>query len=327
MKIGFISFAHMHAHAYAEYVKKHPEAEFTAVWDANQAHGKEVATQYRVQFYEDLQTLLKSDIDAVIVCSENANHKEHVLMAAKHKKHILCEKPLATEIYDAKEMIEACEVNDVILQVAYPARFIPAVKKAKEMIEEGKIGEDIAGNATNHALRPGGGFVEKELAGGGSATDHIVHIMDVLRWMFNDEAKDVYAAFDTRFYDLDVEDCGSVIIEMESGLIVSIDPSWSRPKTYPTWGNVTMKFTGTEGTLYVDAFKQHALYYNDTDENIQEQPWADDMNEGLVHDFIDCVQTGRKPFITGKDGLRTLEVVKAAYQADTEKRSVTVKKH
>src|SRR5699024_10282379 len=162
--------------------------------------------------------------------------------------------------------IEACEVNDVILQVAYPVRFIPAVKKAKEMIEEGKIGEVIAVNATNHGLMPGGWFVEKELSGGGSATDHIVHIMDVLRWMFN---------------DADVEDCGSVIIEMESGMIVSIDPSWSRPKTYPTWGNVTMKFTGTEGTLYVDAFKQHALYYNDTDENIQEQPWADDMNEGL----------------------------------------------
>src|SRR5699024_3390459 len=95
----------------------------------------------------------------------------------------------------------------------------------------------------------------------------------------------------------------------------------------PTWGNVTMKFIGTEGSLYVDAFKQHALYYNDNGNNLQEQPWADDMNEGLISDFIDCVKTGRKPFITGEDGLRTLEVVKAAYQADSEKQNVTVNKH
>lgn len=327
MKIGFISFAHMHAQAYGEYVKNHPHAKFVAVWDADKARGKKAADQFGAQFYGDLDTLLQSDVDAVIVCSENANHKEHVIKAARHHKHILCEKPIATEIDDAKEMIRACEDNDVILQVAYPVRFIPAIKRAKKMIETGEIGDVIAVNATNHGQMPGGWFVERELSGGGSATDHIVHIMDALRWMFNDEAKAVNAEFDTRFYDIDVEDSGSVMLEMESGVLVTIDPSWSRPKTYPTWGNVTMKFIGTEGSLYVDAFKQHALYYNDTDNKLQEQPWADDMNEGLINDFIDCVETGRKPFITGEDGLRTLEVVKAAYQADSEKQKVTVTKH
>jgi len=327
MKIGFISFAHMHAQAYGEYVKSHPEAEFAAVWDADKKRGEKAAEQFGAQFYDDLETFLQTDIDAVVVCSENANHKEHVIKAASHHKHILCEKPIATEINDAIDMIRACEENGVILQVAYPVRFIPAIKKAKEMIDAGKIGDVIAVNATNHGQMPGGWFVERELSGGGSATDHIVHIMDALRWMFQDEAKNVYAEFDTRFYDIDVEDCGSVMLEMESGMVVSIDPSWSRPKTYPTWGNVTMKFIGTEGSLYVDAFKQHALYYNDNGNNLQEQPWADDMNEGLISDFIDCVKTGRKPFITGEDGLRTLEVVKAAYQADSEKQNVTVNKH
>src|SRR5699024_8482531 len=102
------------------------------------------------------------------------------------------------------------------------------------------------------------------------------------------------------------------------------DPSWSRPDTYPTWGNVTMKFTGKEGTLYIDAFKQHALYYNDHDGRIEEQPWGEDMNESMVNDFIDCVQTGRAPLITGEDGLRTLEVVKARYQSDAEQKHIYV---
>lgn len=317
----------MHAYAYAEFVHEHPEAELVAVWDADEARGSEVAEKYNACFYRDLDALLQSDVDAVIICSENAHHKEYVTRAADYKKHILCEKPIATNIEDAIQMIETCEANQVTLQIAYPVRFIPAIKKAKEMIEAGEIGEIIAVNATNHGQMPGGWFVNRELSGGGSATDHIVHIMDALRWMFQDEAKNVYAAFDTRFHNIDVEDCGSVMLEMKSGMVVTIDPSWSRPKTYPTWGNVTMKFIGTEGSLYVDAFKQHSLYYNDKAGNLEEQPWADDMNAGLINDFIDCVKTGRKPFITGEDGLRTLEVVKAAYLADEEKQVVTVDQH
>jgi predicted dehydrogenase len=174
---------------------------------------------------------------------------------------------------------------------------------------------------------PGGWFVEKELSGGGSATDHIVHIMDLLRWILNDEVKNVYAEFDTRFYDIDVEDCGLVMLELESGVIASIDPSWSRPKTFPTWGDVTMEIVGTEGALSVDAFKQHSLLYNDHDGKVQQQPWSEDMDEGLINDFIFCVKSKSKPSITGNDGIRTLEVVKAAYQSNDLKETVLLKRN
>ena len=89
----------------------------------------------------------------------------------------------------------------------------------------------------------------KSLSGGGAATDHIVHIMDLIRWILKDEVKSVYAELDTRFYDIDVEDCGMVTLELESGVIVSIDPSWSRPQTFPTWGDAIMNFVGTKGNL------------------------------------------------------------------------------
>ncbi|MGE8081284.1 Gfo/Idh/MocA family protein [Peribacillus loiseleuriae] len=326
MKVGMISFAHMHALSYAKYLVQHPEAELAGIWDDDQQRGNKMAKQFETEFYVDLDELLKTDIEAVIICSENVNHKEHVLKAASYKKQILCEKPIATEVEDAIEMINACCEHDVILQVAYPVRFAPAIQKMKEIIQSGKIGKVIAVNATNHGQMPGGWFIEKELSGGGSATDHIVHIMDLLRWILNDEVKNVYAEFDTRFYDIDVEDCGLVMLELESGVIVSIDPSWSRPKTFPTWGDVTMEIVGTEGALSVDAFKQHSLLYNDHDGKIQQQPWSEDMDEGLINDFIACVTSGRKPSITGIDGLRTLEVVKAAYHSNELKETVFLKR-
>lgn len=327
MKVGIISFAHMHASSYAQYLVAHPEAELAGIWDADSERGNKMAAQFKSDYYNDLDELLKTDIEAVVICSENANHKAHVLKAASYQKHILCEKPIATVEADAVEMISVCEQYGVILQVAYPVRFAPAIQKVKSVIDAGDIGEVIAVNATNHGQMPGGWFVDRKLSGGGSATDHIVHIMDLLRWILKEEVRSVYAEFDTRFYDIDVEDCGLVMLELESDVVVSIDPSWSRPKTYPTWGGVTMDIVGTEGSLSVDAFKQHSLFYNDRKGKIKQQPWAADMNQALVNDFIDCVKTGRKPTITGEDGLRTLEVVKAAYRSDEHKEKVLLSRN
>ncbi len=118
MKVGIISFAHMHAHSYVSCLQKHPDAQLIAVWDDNPRRGEKMAAAYQLDFYEDLQAFLLSGIDAVIICSENAKHKEHVIAAARAKKHILCEKPIATEIADACEMIQVCKEEGVMLQVA-----------------------------------------------------------------------------------------------------------------------------------------------------------------------------------------------------------------
>ncbi|GAB2567370.1 Gfo/Idh/MocA family protein [Gracilibacillus alcaliphilus] len=326
MKIGMISFAHIHASAYAHYLELHPEAEIAGIWDDDSTRGTEMAEKYNTDFYQDLAQLLAADIDAVVICSENVNHKQHVVAAAQAGKHILCEKPIATNIDDAKEMIDTCKQENVILQIAYPVRFSPVMQQVKQMIEAKEIGEVVAINGTNHGQMPGGWFIDKALSGGGAATDHIVHLLDVTRWLLQDEVKNIYAELDTKFHNIDVEDCGMVSIEMESGVIFTIDPSWSRPKVFPTWGDVTMEIIGTEGSLTVDAFKQHFLLYNDQAQNVQQLPWVDDMDQVLIADFIECVQMNRQPSITGEDGLRALEAVKGAYQAAAANRVVTLER-
>jgi UDP-N-acetylglucosamine 3-dehydrogenase len=324
VKIGIISFAHMHALSYAKHIKNNHGVELYGVWDEDVNRGADMASQFNCQYFSDLDCFLDSPIDAVIVCSENAKHRDHVISAARAKKHILCEKPIATEVEDAKAMIEACEEENIILQIAYPVRFAPAVQEVRQLVRSGAIGEVIAINATNHGQMPGGWFIDKTLSGGGAATDHIVHVMDLIRWILNDEVRYVYAELDTRFYDIDVEDCGIVTLELDSGTIVSIDPSWSRPSTFPTWGDVMVEMVGTKGTLSVDALKQHSVFYNNREGKVQHLPWGDDMDQGLIDDFIQCIKQDRKPSITGEDGLRTLEVVKAAYQSNESKQVVTL---
>jgi UDP-N-acetylglucosamine 3-dehydrogenase len=319
-----ISFAHMHAFTFAKNLLDDPEVEIKAIWDEDPDRGTEMAKTFNCQFIKDLDQLLALDIEAVVVCSENKKHKEHVIAAARAGKHILCEKPIATEVEDAKAMMDACEKYGVILQIAYPVRFVPAIQRTRELIRTGAIGEVVAINATNHGQMPGGWFIEKELSGGGAATDHIVHVMDLIRWIIKDEVKNVYAELDTRFYSIGVEDCGIVTLELESGVIVSIDPSWSRPKTFPAWGDVLLEFVGTKGTLTVDAYKQHSTYYNDSEGKVQHLSWADNMNKGLIDDFLQCIKEKGTPSITGEDGLRTLEVVKAAYESNKQKKVVSL---
>jgi hypothetical protein len=87
MKVGIISFAHMHAHSYALQLNHHPAATLSAIWHADEDQGQEIANRYNTSFYPELADLLQSDLDAVIVCSENAKHKDHVIAAARAGRH------------------------------------------------------------------------------------------------------------------------------------------------------------------------------------------------------------------------------------------------
>jgi UDP-N-acetylglucosamine 3-dehydrogenase len=309
-----ISYAHMHAYTYSEMLAKHPEARLTAIWDADEERGTAAAAQYGASYYSSLGDFLNEPLDAVIVCSENANHMEHVIAAAKAGKPVLCEKPIATNAVDAERMIKACCEANVFLHVAFPVRYSTAVIRAREHIRSGSMGRILAIRSTNRGKRPGGWFLDPALAGGGAAADHVVHLTDIFRWLTGDEVKRVYAELDTRFtVGTEVEDCGLVLLELESGIIASIDPSWSIPLAYPAWGDLTMEIVGTKGTLSLDLYRQSSRWYAGDSQETQLLPWLDNLDEGLIGDFIVRVQNKLSPAIPGEDGLKTLQVVHACY--------------
>ncbi len=318
MKAGIISFAHMHAHDYAAQLIAHPDAELAAVWDADEKRGRAAAEKYGAAYVAELERFLALPIDAVVVCSENARHKEHVVAAARAKKHILCEKPIATSTADAEEMIRVCREEGVALRIAFPVRHATAARLARDRIRAGELGRVLAVRSSNRGKRPGGWFADPALSGGGAAADHTVHLTDAIRWMLDDEVRRVYAELETSFSDDGaVEDCGVVLLEMRSGTIVSIDPSWSMPDAYPTWGDLTMEIVGERGTLTLDLFRQSSRWYAAGSAETAWLPWMDDLNEGLIREFVEGVRDGRPPEIAGEDGLRTLEVVEACYAART----------
>lgn len=325
MKIGIISFAHMHAYSYADSLEKIPKVELSAIYDDNQERGKKAAKSYGAAFYDNLDDFLAADFEAVIITSENSKHKEHVLKSAAAGKHILCEKPIATTVSDAEEMIKVCKEHEVILQIAFPVRFCDAIVEAKKRYDQKELGEIKAFITTNRGKNPGGWFVDKEMSGGGAVLDHTVHMVDIVRWFMGVEVRKVHAEIDTMFSDIKIDDAGIINLEFENGVFMTHDCSWSKNITYPTWGDVTMEIIGSEGTLTMDAFKDHFVSYHDEGNPSRELFSGSNMNLALINDFVDCVREGREPSITGYDGLKVMEIALAAYDSFEKKSVVEIK--
>src|SRR5579871_5113829 len=110
VKIGMMSFAHMHAGSYAHAIVTRPDTEMVGIADHDPARAQAMARQFGTQAFESYEALLAAPgLEAVVVCPENARHRALVEMAAQAGKHVLCEKPLATNKEDGEAMIAACK--------------------------------------------------------------------------------------------------------------------------------------------------------------------------------------------------------------------------
>lgn len=323
MKVGIISFAHSHAFSYAEALTQLDGIDLLGIADENETRGKKVANQFDTVHFSDYEDLLNQPIEAVIVTSENCNHYEHVTAAARKGKHILCEKPLAHTLKDAQAIIDVCKENNVQLQTAFPVRYNTPVLKGKKIIDSGQLGNIVAIKGTNRGTNPGGWFVDPQKAGGGAVIDHTVHIVDIIRWYTGAEVKEVYAEVGNLISDYNIDDCGLLTMEFDNNMFATLDCSWSKNKSYPTWGDVTLEVVGTRGTLTVDAFGQKTNVYNN--DGVHWDFWGDNMDRDLVEDFISSVRNGRDPSITGEDGIKALSVAIAAYNSSKKQEPIKVK--
>jgi UDP-N-acetylglucosamine 3-dehydrogenase len=319
VRVGIVSFAHVHSPAYAAVLRDLEAADFVGITDEDAGRGAEAADLFGVRFFDGAASLFE-EVDAVVVCSENRNHARDVIPALKGGVHVLCEKPISTRVEDARAMIQASETSGSQLRTSFPVRYLPSMVRARELVRGGALGRVLAINGTNHGQIPGGWFLAPELAGGGAVMDHTVHLADILRWMFDVEVKSVYAEIDSFFGAGETDDAAILTLELEGGPVAdgafaTIDPSWSRGEGYPTWGDVTLRIAGTSSVLDVDPFAKPLRTF---DHETGVPSWSymgEDMNALMLADFLRGVAEDDPSGASGLDGLRTLEVVLAAYRS------------
>jgi predicted dehydrogenase len=317
IRIGMLNTAHGHAHSYAASLRAIAGVELIGVADDDAGRGRAFAERHGIGAYESAEALLAENLDGAVICSANLHHRPLTELAARHARHILCEKPIATTIADAEAMIEACARAGAKLQIAFPVRFAPPVMRLRALLRSGALGQIYGLKATNHGQMPGGWFVDRALSGGGAVIDHTVHVIDLLRWFFDAEVGEVYAevGIDLLHDGLGIDDAGMLSFTLTNGAYGTLDTSWSRPAAFPTWGDVTIEVVAERGWARLDAFKQQLAVYSNQANRAQWVGWGSDMDLGLMRDFVAMIAEGREPSISGRDGLKALEVALAAYQS------------
>lgn len=315
VKVAMLSFAHGHAFGYATVLTALPDVEIVVIADENEERGKGAAEQFGTQWVASVDEALAMDVDCVVICSENINHKPMTIAAAKAGKHVLCEKPLATTVEDAKEMITACEEAGVQLMTAFPVRFTATIQALKQAVHNPMFGETLTIAARNPGTCPHSWFVDPALSGGGAVIDHTVHVVDVLRYIYGEEVTQVYAESGNKMYGYEGDDTGLLMFRLSNGVPVSLDTSWSRPSNWPIWGGVTLDVIGENGVLFADAYNDNYEMAETTGPSFT---WNSNEVSGdpeMVMSFIEAVRNGTDVPVTGVDGLRALEVALAAMKS------------
>lgn len=314
----------MHAGGYAPHFKS--GSELVGITDADPERGRRMAEQYECRFFEAAEDLL-AEVQAVAVCTENTLHRPAVELAAQAGVHVLCEKPLAPNREDALAMIAACRAGKVQLMTAFPCRYAPAFAEALARVQAGDLGRVLGMAGTNRGRNPGGWFVDPALSGGGTVMDHTVHVADLMRVLTGEEFETVYCEMDTVFTpDLPVEDCGLVSMTLTGGAIATLDCSWSRPPSFPTWGDVTLTVIAEQGNIFLDLFSERVDFYRCDPRSYVYAGYGFNLDGGMVADFLRCVESGEPVWVSGEDGLRAAEIAMAAYESARTAQPVKVER-
>lgn len=332
--IGCGSIAkHRHIPEYAE----NPHAELVAFCDPVIERAEAFAKQYGGKAYRDYTEMLEKEaIDAVSICTPNVHHAPASIEAAKHNVHVLCEKPMATSLDEASEMIQVAEENNVILMIGHNQRLMPPHVKAKEILESGSLGNVLTFRSSFSHGGPeswsvdgvDSWFFRKEEAFIGALGDLGVHKIDLVMWLLDEKIVEVNAMMGRLEKAGDVEDNALILTKTENGKLGTFIISWTHS---PGEDNSTILYC-EKGILKIGTDIEYPViveYKNGEVTKYQLGGIATNeeggqTKSGVIDAFIEAIRSNRRPPITGFDGKLALQVVLAAVEASEKKKTITI---
>jgi 1,5-anhydro-D-fructose reductase (1,5-anhydro-D-mannitol-forming) len=265
----------------------------------------------------------------VYISTTNERHKSEVALAARSGKHVLCEKPLALTMEDAREMLKACNQAHVVLGTNHHLRNAVTHRALRRLIKEGAIGKPLAARVFHAVYLPPrlqGWRLDKPDAGGGVILDITVHDADALHFALDDDAEEVVAlSAGQGLARSGLEDAVMGAIRFRSGLLAQFHDAFTVPHT-----RTGFEVHGSEGSLFGEDVMtqepQGRLY-------LQREKMREEVDLGphenlyahQVRHFNAAVNGQGAPFATGEDGLRSLAVATAVLESTKTGQRVAVR--
>lgn len=306
------------------------EADLLCVSDVNLNAAKSCAKEFKVDnVYQDYRKILeRKNIDAVVISSSTDTHAEIIKGAAESGKHIFCEKPIALDLSQIDEALQAVDNAGIKFQVGFNRRFDPNFKKIKELVSSGNIGKPYLLRITSRdPVPPPYEYIK---VSGGIFLDMTIHDFDMARYLLGDEVIEIFATgdvlVDTKIGDFGDIDTAMITLKFRNGAIGSIDNSRKAVYGY----DQRVEILGSEGcaTAFNETPDQVAI--SDNKGIHTEKPhyfFIERYRESYIQEmreFIDAVKSDKTPPVGGIDGRISVLMAMAAKESLEKNRPVKI---
>lgn len=319
IRIGIVGCGQMgrwHVDAY----RKNPQVELVAFVDTTVESAQRFAAEGTGAAYASTKDMIaKERLDGVSVCTVPSTHRDIVCDLLDAGIHVLCEKPLAVSVDQAKDMTAKASEKKLLLLPAFKFRYFDEVQKAKEIIDSGGLGK-----IANFRLMFGGyidmagtWFAQSQLSGGGVLMDNGPHAIDLIRYLFG-EIRAVSAAV-SNLQDIPVEDTGRLSVTLANGVTGTAEMSWSVPIPSQTY----LEIYGENGAALLDF--QGISYKFKTWNEWKRTPNGLNVHEAFarqMNHFVDSIMTGNSSRVCNADGEKSQIVIEAAYASVNQCKTV-----
>jgi len=290
---------------------KDPRVKLVKIWSRTLKRAKKIGKKYGIDYTISLKDIAQDpDIKIVSIATPDFAHTEAAIMMLKAGKHVLCEKPMATSIKECEKIIQTQKKSKAKFMVNFHNRWYPPIAQAKKIINSGKIGKPVSGFARLSDLITVPTQLLSWSEKSGPEWFLFPHTIDLICWLFNQEAKKVFALGKKGVLKKKGINCYDTVqaqIEFADSIAV-FESSWILPKS---WRNNLIEFKvdiyGEKGRIGINGdnegieisagnYKTPLLY----DFVTEEEP---------IKYFVDCVQNNKNPQPDGKDGLAVTRII------------------
>ena len=311
-------------------INAQPDSKVVAVMSSSEERGKQYAAEQGIaRAYHSVADLLADpEVDIVYISTTNEKHKAETLAAAQAGKHVLCEKPLALTLEDAKEMVAACSAAGVVIGTNHHLRNAITHRTMRQMIIDGAIGKPLAARVFHAVHLPAhlqGWRIRDPKTGAGVIMDITVHDTDTLRYVLNDDVEEVTAFSAQQGMGAgNIEDGVMGVMRFKNGTLAQFHDAFTIGHT-----NTGFQVHGTEGSLHAEDVMTQSpigkIYLQRGSEREEVSlPTHNNLYGHAVQAFNAAVRGSGAPWATGEDGIKSLAVALAVLESTQSGKAVKV---
>lgn len=319
VRFAILGFGHHAVRRLLPAFVKCEEAKLVGMWRRDQTAAAENCATYNIQhcFATREELCASPEVDVVFITSPDAMHKDDTLLALKHGKAVLCEKPLSMNTAEAEEMVAAAKAAGLLFGVAQNFRFNHSLDWMREQIAAGRIGQPQLAHAQYAypaAKAPRKWITDPTLACGGPIADVGVHCIDALRYVLGEDVVSVSTLARRDSASGEVDAVASLQMEMTGGVYANVTASARAP--YRT----VVEVTGSEGALVAEngmtVDRPVQIELRQAGELIETATRENGDGYTRMLDSFARASRGAETFAaSGEDGVRNMRVLDAAYKS------------